>query len=44
MSHHETIVALHDYRRTRYQPVTALFDIVEDGPQFRVLRPKRPKA
>jgi len=44
MSHQETIVALHDYRRTRYQPVTALFDIVEDGPQFRVLRPKRPKA
>jgi hypothetical protein len=35
-----TIVALHDYRRTRYQLVSVLFDILEDGPHFRVLRAK----
>ncbi len=34
----ETLVILHDYRRERYQPILALFDVVEDGPQFRVLR------
>jgi hypothetical protein len=35
-----SIVTIHDYRRTRYQPVLALFDLIEDGPQFRVLRPR----
>lgn len=38
LCHPATIVALHDYRRTRYQPMKALFDVVEDGPQFRVMR------
>lgn len=38
LCHPETIVALHDYRRARYQPVRALYDIVEDGTQFRVMR------
>jgi hypothetical protein len=41
MCHRETIVLLHDYRRARYQPVKALFEIVEDGTQFRVMRPRR---
>jgi hypothetical protein len=36
----DTIVMLHDYRRARYQGVTFLFDIVEDGSQFRVMRLK----
>jgi hypothetical protein len=31
-------VALHDYRRARYQPVRALYDVIEDGTQFRVMR------
>jgi hypothetical protein len=35
-----TVVVLHDYRRGRYQPIRALFDIVEDGPAFRVMRPR----
>jgi hypothetical protein len=37
--HPGTVVILHDYRRARYQSVRLLFDIVEDGPQFRVMRP-----
>jgi hypothetical protein len=40
LCHPDTIVMLHDYRRFRYQPVTVLYDIVEDGTQFRVMRPK----
>ncbi len=40
VGHSQTIVAIHDYRRGRYQPVKALFDIIEDGPQFRVMRAK----
>jgi hypothetical protein len=40
LCHRDTIVMLHDYRRARYQPVKALFDIVEDGSQFRVMRPR----
>ena len=37
LSHPGTIVAMHDYRRERYQAVKALFRILEDGPQFRVM-------
>lgn len=40
LSHERTIVAIHDYRRARYQPILALFDVIEDGPEFRVLRPR----
>jgi hypothetical protein len=40
LCHEKTLVILHDYRRARYQPVLALFDVVEDGAQFRVLRIK----
>jgi len=40
LCHAGTLVILHDYRRERYQPILALFDVVEDGPQFRVLRPR----
>lgn len=39
VSHPQTVVVLHDYRRARYQPVRLLFDVIEDGPQFRVMRP-----
>ena len=38
--HSRTIVVLHDYRRMRYQGVHLLFDIVEDGTQFRVMKLK----
>jgi hypothetical protein len=41
LAHEETIIVLHDYRRGRYQPVRALFDIVEDGVAFRVMKPRR---
>lgn len=34
------IVVLHDYRRRRYDLVQVLYDLVEDGSQFRVMRPK----
>jgi hypothetical protein len=40
ISHPETIVVLHDYRRPRYQPILALFDVIEDGEEFRVLKPR----
>jgi hypothetical protein len=40
VSHAGTIVVLHDYRRRRYQAARTLFDIVEDGPEFLVMRPK----
>ena len=36
----DTIVMLHDYRRARYQGVHFLFDIVEDGTQFKVMKLK----
>lgn len=38
LAHEETVVVIHDYRRGRYQPIRALFDVVEDGRQFRVLK------
>ncbi len=38
ISRPHTVIALHDYRRARYQPVKALFDVIEDGSQFRVMR------
>jgi hypothetical protein len=38
LAHSESIVVLHDYRRARYQPLRALFDIIEDGPAFRVMK------
>jgi len=41
MCHEASVVVLHDYRRRRYQPIKALYDIVEDGSQFRVMRPRR---
>jgi predicted O-methyltransferase YrrM len=41
LCHADSIVVLHDYRRTRYQPVRALYEIVEDGSQFRVMRARR---
>jgi hypothetical protein len=41
LCHAETIVMLHDYRRARYQPIKALYDIVEDGNQFRVMRQRK---
>jgi hypothetical protein len=40
MFHPDTVIILHDYRRSRYQPILALFQIVEDGSQFRVMRPR----
>jgi hypothetical protein len=36
----DTIVILHDYRRARYQGVCFLFDVVEDGSQFRCMKLK----
>ena len=40
LCHEDSVVLLHDYRRARYQVARAFYDIVEDGPQFRVMRPK----
>jgi hypothetical protein len=36
-----SVVILHDYRRERYQPIMSLFESIEDGPQFRVMRPRQ---
>lgn len=41
ISHEGTIIALHDYRRDRYQAIRVLFELVEEGPQFLVMRPRR---
>jgi hypothetical protein len=38
--HEKTVIVVHDYRRLRYQPILALFDLIEDGKEFRVLRPR----
>jgi len=38
LCHETTTVVIHDYRRARYQPVLALFDVIEDGKEFRVMR------
>lgn len=38
LSTEHTVVVLHDYRRTRYQSVKVLFDVIEDGAHFRVMR------
>lgn len=40
LCHDKTVIVVHDYRRARYQPILALFDLVEDGKEFRVLRPR----
>ena len=40
LTHLESIVVLHDYRRTRYQVVHSFFDTIEAGSQLLVLRPK----
>jgi len=40
MAHEDTIVILHDYRRARYRSVLWLYDVVADGRQFRVMRPR----
>jgi hypothetical protein len=40
MTHANSLVILHDYRRARYQAVGAFYDTVELGNQFRVMRPK----
>ncbi|WP_156181116.1 hypothetical protein [Desulfovibrio sp. TomC] len=41
LSNQCTTIIMHDYRRLRYQPILSIFDIVEDGPQFRLLRLKQ---
>jgi hypothetical protein len=41
VSHEDTLVLLHDYRRARYQSILAVYDVVEDGNQFRALRVRR---
>ncbi|GAC1335410.1 MAG: hypothetical protein NVSMB26_19920 [Beijerinckiaceae bacterium] len=35
------VVVLHDYRRGRYQPACHFYDVIQDGHQFRVMRPKQ---
>jgi hypothetical protein len=34
------VVLMHDYRRRRYDSVRVLYDVLEEGSQFRVMRPK----
>lgn len=41
VSHPDTIIIIHDYRRSRYQPILALFEVIEDGLQFRVMRARK---
>jgi hypothetical protein len=36
----DSVIVVHDYRRTRYQAVHAFFRILEDGQQFRVMVPR----
>lgn len=39
-AHKDTVILIHDYRRLRYQLVNLFYD-VEDGVQFRKLKPKK---
>lgn len=39
--HDDTVVVMHDYRRERYQSVRALYDVIEDGVQFRVMKRRK---
>jgi hypothetical protein len=41
LCHLDTVVVLHDYRRRRYEPMRAIYDVLEDGSQFRVMRLRR---
>jgi hypothetical protein len=34
------IVIVHDWRRNRYRPMRALFDTIQEGEEFLILRPK----
>lgn len=34
----DTLIALHDYRRSRYQPALSVLALVEDGPEYRIMR------
>lgn len=38
LCHAHSIIVVHDYLRARYQPMLLMFDIVEDGEQFRVMK------
>ena len=38
VGHKETIVFMHDFRRSRYQAVLGLYEIVEERRQFRIMR------
>jgi hypothetical protein len=40
LCHEKTTIVVHDYRRLRYQPILTLFDVIEDGREFRVLKPR----
>ncbi|MHA7066864.1 hypothetical protein [Azospirillum argentinense] len=40
LCHEDTIIIIHDYRRTRYQLALAFCDIVENNEQFRIMRIK----
>jgi hypothetical protein len=42
LCHEETVVLLHDYRRARYQAVVALFQILDEGQHYRIMK-IRPK-
>lgn len=41
LCHQETVVVIHDYRRERYQSILKLFNIVQDGRQFRTMQIKK---
>jgi hypothetical protein len=38
----DTIVALHDYRRFRYQPIRSILDVVRTGEEYLVMKKRRP--
>jgi len=38
LSHKDTLIILHDYRRVRYHHVDALFKVVEQGAQFKIMK------
>lgn len=40
LSHADTVVVMQDYSRARQQRVLGLFDVMEAGPEFRVMRVK----
>jgi hypothetical protein len=42
VGHEDTVVFMHDFRRSRYQAILGLYEIAEERRQFRIMKLRRP--